>query len=43
MAVEKSVVELEKFRVVQKTMEKEQSLKELEQDIKKIKSPKNEK
>lgn len=43
MAVEKSVVELEKFRVVQKTMEKEQSIKELEQDIKKIKSPKNEK
>jgi hypothetical protein len=40
MAVEKSGVELEKFRVAQKITEKEQSLKELEQDIKKIKPSK---
>lgn len=37
MAVEKSEKELEKFRVVQKAIEKEQSLKELEQDINKLK------
>ncbi|TAF33524.1 MAG: cell filamentation protein Fic [Cytophagales bacterium] len=36
MAVEKSGIELEKFRIAQKALEKEQSLKELEQDIKKI-------
>ncbi|OJU28642.1 MAG: cell filamentation protein Fic [Sphingobacteriales bacterium 41-5] len=36
MAVEKSEKELEKFRIAQKVIEKEQSLKELEQDIKKI-------
>jgi hypothetical protein len=42
MAVEKSSIELEKFRIAQKKIEKEQSLKELEQDIKKIKPPKNE-
>jgi hypothetical protein len=40
MAVEKSGIELEKFRIAQKALEKEQSLKELEQDIKKIKPPK---
>ena len=43
MAVEKSSIELEKFRIAQKALEKEQSLRELEQDIKKIKPPKNEK
>lgn len=37
MAVEKSEKELEKFRVTQKAIEKEQSLKELEQDIKQLK------
>lgn len=36
MAVEKSEKELKKFRIAQKVIEKEQSLKELEQDIKKI-------
>lgn len=36
MAMEKSEKELEKFRIAQKAIEKEQSLKELEQDIKKI-------
>jgi hypothetical protein len=40
MAVEKSGVELEKFRIAQKVLEKEQSLKELEQDIQKIKPQK---
>ncbi len=37
MAVEKSEKELEKFRNAQKAIEKEQSLNELEQDIKKLK------
>jgi len=37
MAVEKSESELEKYRVAQKVIEKEESLKELEQDIKKLK------
>jgi hypothetical protein len=37
MAVEKSEKELEKYRTAQKAIEKEQSLKELEQDIKKLK------
>lgn len=36
MAVEKSEKELEKFHIAQKTIEQEQSLKELEQDIKKM-------
>jgi hypothetical protein len=36
MAVEKSEKELEKYRTAQKAIEKEQSLKELEQDIKKM-------
>lgn len=43
MAVEKSVMELEKFSFAQIAIEKEQSLKELEQDIKKIKPPKKKK
>lgn len=38
MAVEKSEKELEKYRITQKSIEKEQSLKELEQDIKKIRN-----
>lgn len=37
MATEKSKKELEKYRLVQKEIEKEQSLKELEQDIKRLK------
>lgn len=37
MAMEKSEKELEKYRITQKAIEKEQSLKELEQDIKKLK------
>lgn len=37
MAVKKSENELEKYRETQKAIEKEQSLKELEQDIKKLK------
>ncbi|MGE4347634.1 MAG: virulence RhuM family protein [Flavobacteriaceae bacterium] len=37
MAVEKSENELEKYRKTQKAIEKEQSLKELEHDIKKLK------
>lgn len=37
MALEKSEKELEKYRIKQKSIEKEQSLKELEQDIKKLK------
>ena len=36
-AVEKSEKELEKYRIAQKEIEKEQSLHELEQDIKKLK------
>ena len=40
MAVEKSGIELQKFRIAHEALEKEQSLKELEQDIKKIKPPK---
>jgi hypothetical protein len=37
MAVEKSEKELEKYKVAEKVAEKEQSLKELEQDILKLK------
>ena len=39
MALEKSGEEFEKFRISQKTQEKEQSLKEIEEDIKKLKKP----
>ncbi len=38
MAVEKSEKELEKFRIAQKAIENEANLKELEQDIKKLKN-----
>jgi len=38
--VEKSEQELEKYRIAQKEIEKEQSLKELEADIKKLKKKK---
>jgi hypothetical protein len=37
MAVEKSEQEYEKYRLAQKTLDKEQSLNELEEDIKKLK------
>lgn len=40
LAVEKSELELEKYRIAQKEIEKEQSLKELEADIKKLKKKK---
>ncbi len=40
MALEKSGEEFEKYQLVQKALEKEQSLKELEEDIKKLKKPK---
>ncbi len=40
MALEKSGEEYEKFKQQQKTIEKEASLKELEEDIKKLKKPK---
>jgi hypothetical protein len=43
MALEKSEKELEKYRETQKAIEKEQSLKELEQDIKKIHTTKTKK
>lgn len=36
MAVEKSAVEYEKYKLQQKTIEKEQSLKEIEEDIKRL-------
>jgi hypothetical protein len=39
-ALEKSGVEFEKYRIAQKQIEKEQSLREIEEDIKKIKTPK---
>jgi len=39
MALEKSGEEFEKFRISQKALEKEQSLKEIEEDIKKLKKP----
>lgn len=37
MALEKSGAEFEKYRITQKAIEKEQSLKEIEEDIKKLK------
>lgn len=40
MALQKSGREYEKFKNVQKAIEKEQSLKEIEEDIKKLKPPK---
>jgi hypothetical protein len=40
MALEKSGEEYEKFKQQQKAIEKEASLKELEEDIKKLKKPK---
>ena len=43
MAVKKSSDELEKYRMVQQKLEKEQSLKEIEEDILKIKKLKNSK
>lgn len=36
MALEKSGEEYEKYRITQKELEREQSLKELEQDIKRL-------
>lgn len=43
MAVGKSEKELEKYRITQKAIEKEQSLKEIEEDIKKLTPPKKKK
>lgn len=40
-ALQKSEAEFEKYKIVQKYVEKEQSLKEIEEDIKKLKKPKN--
>jgi hypothetical protein len=40
MALKKSGHEFEKYQLAQKVLEKEQSLKELEEDIKKLKKPK---
>ncbi len=37
MAIDKSEEEFQKFKIEQKTIEKEQSLKEIEEDIKKLK------
>lgn len=37
MAIDKSEKEFEKYRTTQKIIEKEQSLKELEQDIQQLK------
>ena len=37
MALQKSGEEYEKYRIAQKAIEKEQSLKEIEEDIKKLK------
>ena len=39
-ALKKSDAEFEKYKIVQKAIEKEQSLKEIEEDIKKLKKPK---
>lgn len=39
-ALKKSGEEFEKYKIVQKAIEKEQSLKEIEEDIKKMKKPK---
>ncbi|MEZ4830364.1 MAG: cell filamentation protein Fic, partial [Bacteroidia bacterium] len=41
MALKKSGEEFEKYRLAKKAVEKEQSLKELEEDIKKLKKPKS--
>ena len=38
MALKKSGEEFEKYRIAQKTVEKEQNMKELEEDIQKIKA-----
>ena len=40
IALKKSVDEFEKYKIVQKSIEKEQSLHEIEEDIKKLKKPK---
>lgn len=40
MALEKSEAEFAKYRAAQKTIEKEQSLKELEEDVKRLERPK---
>jgi hypothetical protein len=40
MALEKSGEEYEKYKTVQKQLEKEQSLQEIEEDIKKLRNPK---
>lgn len=40
MALEKSAEEFEKYKLTQKAIEKEQSLKEIEADIKKLNLPK---
>ena len=40
IALKKSGEEFEKYKIVQKAIEKEQSLKEIEDDIKKLKKPK---
>lgn len=42
-ALQKSEAEFEKFKIAQKAIEKEQSLKEIEEDIKKLKRTKNNK
>jgi hypothetical protein len=38
-ALQKSEAEFEKYKIAQKSIEKEQSLKEIEEDIKKLKNP----
>lgn len=40
MALQKSEAEFEKYKISQKAIEKEQSLNEIEDDIKKLKKPK---
>jgi hypothetical protein len=40
IALKKSGEEFEKYKIVQKAIEKEQSLKEIEEDIKKLNKPK---
>jgi hypothetical protein len=40
VALQKSELEFEKYKIAQIAIEKEQSLKEIEEDIKKLKSPK---
>jgi len=39
LASQKSALEYDKFKAAQKLLEKEQSLKEIEEDIKKLKKP----